>query len=317
MAALLWLHRRSEEPSVTSVDCYWKKSKLSSVGTSLKYVTLNELSLIKVPALPDIGQDFYNDVVVEGAAKRCEGIIFQSGIETNTARASLHRLALLFKMTDNRSVDGFKVFISNALKAHVCVGVERETRSQAKSASWYEVRYGRITASRLYEASKCKMYGGSLTETILGASKVIETVPMKRGKVLEDQVIQEISKQYQFKINKTGIFLKPEYPVFGASPDALSKTHCFEVKCPSKEKTISNFVDEYGTLRPKVFAQIQLQMLLTDRQSAYCCIASPTFETSREFQMIEVEYDRDACDTVMKNAEDFFNNAIFVHLMKS
>ncbi|GBP54758.1 hypothetical protein EVAR_90042_1 [Eumeta japonica] len=29
IAFLMWLHRRSEEPSCTSVECYWKKSKLS------------------------------------------------------------------------------------------------------------------------------------------------------------------------------------------------------------------------------------------------------------------------------------------------
>ncbi|GBP90081.1 hypothetical protein EVAR_27069_1 [Eumeta japonica] len=30
IAFLMWLHRRSEEPSCTSVECYWKKSKLQS-----------------------------------------------------------------------------------------------------------------------------------------------------------------------------------------------------------------------------------------------------------------------------------------------
>ncbi|KAF9787692.1 hypothetical protein SFRURICE_003177 [Spodoptera frugiperda] len=34
-ALLLWLHRRSEEPSITSITCYWKKTKLS-ICTSRK-----------------------------------------------------------------------------------------------------------------------------------------------------------------------------------------------------------------------------------------------------------------------------------------
>lgn len=44
IAFLMWVHRRSEEPSCTSVECYWKKSKLSRVGSSLKYITAKELS---------------------------------------------------------------------------------------------------------------------------------------------------------------------------------------------------------------------------------------------------------------------------------
>lgn len=40
----MWVHRRSEEPSCTSTECYWKKSKLSRVGSSLKYLTAKELS---------------------------------------------------------------------------------------------------------------------------------------------------------------------------------------------------------------------------------------------------------------------------------
>ncbi|XP_047541297.1 uncharacterized protein LOC125074114 [Vanessa atalanta] len=38
IAFLMWLHRRSEEPSTTATKCYWKKSKLSGIGTTLKMI---------------------------------------------------------------------------------------------------------------------------------------------------------------------------------------------------------------------------------------------------------------------------------------
>lgn len=44
IAFLMWVHRRSEEPSCTSVESYWMKSKLSRVGTTLKYMTSKDLS---------------------------------------------------------------------------------------------------------------------------------------------------------------------------------------------------------------------------------------------------------------------------------
>lgn len=43
VAFLMWVHRRSEDPSPTEVQCYWKKSVLSGVGTSLKYITVEEM----------------------------------------------------------------------------------------------------------------------------------------------------------------------------------------------------------------------------------------------------------------------------------
>lgn len=36
MALLMWVHRRSETPSPTEVECYWKKPKLSSVVNNPK-----------------------------------------------------------------------------------------------------------------------------------------------------------------------------------------------------------------------------------------------------------------------------------------
>ena len=42
--------------------------------------------------------------------------------------------------------------------------VRDDTVLQSKTTSWYKVRYGRITASRLYEASRCKTSDGSLSE---------------------------------------------------------------------------------------------------------------------------------------------------------
>lgn len=51
------LHRRSEEPATTSITNYWKKSKLSSVGTSLKIVRGRALgkgvSLLEVTSSTD------------------------------------------------------------------------------------------------------------------------------------------------------------------------------------------------------------------------------------------------------------------------
>ncbi|GBP79691.1 hypothetical protein EVAR_55827_1 [Eumeta japonica] len=64
--------------------------------------------------------------------------------------------------------------------------VKEETIEQSKSNLWFELRYGRITASKAYEVSRCKTADGTLVSLILGG-KIPETKHMKRGRVLEDQ----------------------------------------------------------------------------------------------------------------------------------
>ncbi|GBO11845.1 hypothetical protein AVEN_73387-1 [Araneus ventricosus] len=44
IALLMWLQRWSEEPAVTSVKSYWRKSNLSYVSTSMKFIKGIELA---------------------------------------------------------------------------------------------------------------------------------------------------------------------------------------------------------------------------------------------------------------------------------
>lgn len=48
----------------------------------------------------------------------------------------------------------------------------------------------------------------------------------------------------QIKINQVGLLLNREYVFCGASPDGVSTEYCIEVKCPSSEKNITNYVDK-------------------------------------------------------------------------
>lgn len=44
LALLMWIHRRSEKPAPTEVECYWKKSTLSKVGSVIKFVEAKDLA---------------------------------------------------------------------------------------------------------------------------------------------------------------------------------------------------------------------------------------------------------------------------------
>ncbi|GBP41349.1 hypothetical protein EVAR_84692_1 [Eumeta japonica] len=53
----------SEEPSCTSVECYWMKSKLSRVGSTLKYITASEMSnaKLRLPSNTEVFEKFLEE----------------------------------------------------------------------------------------------------------------------------------------------------------------------------------------------------------------------------------------------------------------
>ncbi|KAF9799883.1 hypothetical protein SFRURICE_017118 [Spodoptera frugiperda] len=83
--------------------------------------------------------------------------------ESETWAISMHQLTYKFK---ERCVEDFLKKIE--ITASLIKKVEEETREQSNSALWFELRYGRITASRAFEVSRCKTSDGTLISLILG-----------------------------------------------------------------------------------------------------------------------------------------------------
>ncbi|GBP80782.1 hypothetical protein EVAR_54227_1 [Eumeta japonica] len=182
IAFLLWIHQRSEEPSCTSIACYWKKSKLSRVGTSLKYMTTKDLSN-GAPSLPlNSGVlDKFLDIGRKKKLNNCELLKYQSSYICNSMQSlSMHQLKY-----KEESCETFlqKIVLSNETIAEI----EEETKEQHQNSLWFELRYGRITASRAFEFSRCKKNDGSLMALIIGGS-IPDTRAMKCGRLLENEV---------------------------------------------------------------------------------------------------------------------------------
>ncbi|KAF9793579.1 hypothetical protein SFRURICE_021596 [Spodoptera frugiperda] len=134
------------------------------------------------PILPANPSVFNN---LEEARKRkvedCQLLKYQPTYsESETWAISMHQLTYKFKE-----------------RCHLIKKVEEETREQSNSALWFELRYGRITASRAFEVSRCKTSDGTLISLILGG-KIPDTPAMKRGRVLEN----EVRKTVESKIKK-------------------------------------------------------------------------------------------------------------------
>ncbi|XP_023951326.2 uncharacterized protein LOC112055440 [Bicyclus anynana] len=286
IAFLMWIHRRSEEPACTSVTCYWKKSKLSSVGSSLKYMTAKELAN-GVPTLTS-KNSVYNkflEIGKKNKLKDCELLKYQSSYICDSLQSvSMHQLVLKY---NEQSCD---IFLKNVVLSNdIILDIEKATREQHKNSLWFELRYGRITASRAFEFSRCKKTDGTLIAQIIGAS-IPDTLAMKRGRKLEDDVRKTVGIHLGKNIKKCGLMLSKQYPMIAGTPDGICEDSIIEIKCPTSAKTYMNYVKN-GKPVEKYNTQMQIQMHLTGLQSGYFCVADKDYSTNKKVEIIRVIYD--------------------------
>ncbi|XP_074109918.1 uncharacterized protein LOC141534458 [Cotesia typhae] len=201
----------------------------------------------------------------------------------------------------------------------LCDNIEKETQYQADCDLWFSLRYGRITASKAYEASRCNTSNGTLVELLVGGQKLRNTKAMERGKELEATVLQQVEQKLKRKFQKCGLFLSQNHPYLGASPDAIDDEFVVEIKCPTSQKSFRTYIDtdNYNKIAMKYFIQMQMQMLFTGRNKAMFIVADPTFEETRQFKSIIIDYDSQVVEKLLKDLSKFWKNYIFKRLFNS
>lgn len=313
---MFWIHRRSEEPSVTSKECYWKRSALSKVGSSDDFLDLSGISGKECPKLGAPSSSVAEEFVA--MCPSLSGGIFDFFREAQCSAASVYQNFIVFKSSSVFSTleaENFVEYMKSNLTIVLCKEVERATRHQAASTLWFEMRFARITASVVYDAARCKTLQGSLVERIMGAQAPFQTEATLRGKKLEPLVLEEVGKIRNIKIQTAGIFLNKNYPMFGASPDGISTEYCIEIKCPSKDSSIKTYVVN-DIIQKKFMYQVQMQMFFAQKMKALFCVASPDFERSKQVSIYEVAVDKELCEEILEAADTFWKNAIFPLLCK-
>ena len=149
---------------------------------------------------------------------------------------------------------------------------------EQRSQEWFKKRYGRFTASEIYKILGIRGLGE--TGKSYAIDKAIEQLygemeenfvsyDMQRGTELEPLAFAKFKelKELDFlEVENCGFFEFEEHA--GASPDGLvSDNAILEIKCPKS----SNFFKLVATneIDPKYYAQMQMQMLATNRDKAY------------------------------------------------
>lgn len=304
---------------MTSVSCYWKASRLSAVGKSIKFIKARDLCKTDVEPLPPRDGSFLNEVLEKSKLEGRYDSVLTKYIKgaTDVENLSMHNLLLRFLKGQHGSTsDDFLTYCSSQMSTEVCNSAEKQTINQSESVLWHELRYARITASKAHEAAHCHTLEGSLVETVLGANSLKDSAAMMRGRTLEKEVRREIEKIKGIKINLCGLKISPQYPVMGASPDGICNDYVIEIKCPSTEKAITNYIKN-GQITEKYNAQIQMQMFFSKKKQGLFCLADVYFESSKSISILTVDYNEQYCLDILKKCTAFWKTAIFPVLKES
>lgn len=202
-ALIAWLHRRTEEASPTSVECYWQKPKLAKIGNTIRTILIKDMtgkstkqSKIRRLESPDV---FHNKILKLGVEKKSQCTYFKVLNQwDNELSISMHAMSVQYPGKRNVVAD-FLNFCSSRMTDENCNLAAKQTKLQSNSTLWFELRFSRITASVLYEASRCKTVDGSLVNKIMGGTD-FDSAAMARGRELEGLVIREVEKQLGVKI---------------------------------------------------------------------------------------------------------------------
>ena len=168
--------------------------------------------------------------------------------------------------------------------------VEERTRTQAKCKRWFELRAGRITASKLHQAIHTSHLqpSVSLVKSICYPEqrKFLSAACQygcKHEDIARQAYVEKLRMDHEnFMVIQCSLILDPEFPFMGATPDGLVNCKCcdtgvLEIKCPfsCKNKDVAETAsenpsfflnDDNGQVTLKkdhaYFFQVQLQMKL-------------------------------------------------------
>lgn len=151
------------------------KSKLSRVGTTLKYIQAKDFEIEKKmrkrqsASTSNSQDDILAEVIKKGleVESKAELLSFFSNENRISCQdLELHSLMYLYEDLCHCCPDEFLLFCSVKMKPDDCIKANKLTFGQSSTNAWFRLRYGRITASKFYEASHCKV-DGSLVQVKL------------------------------------------------------------------------------------------------------------------------------------------------------
>lgn len=187
---------------------------------------------------------------------------------------------------------------------------------EQRSDIWFAERCGFITGSRLNdvmakiktgEAASRKNYKLQLAIeriTKKPAESIYINEAMQRGIDFEDAAVNCFEAKTGVFTEKCGFIKSSEIPWLGASPDRLiGDDAILECKVPNT-LTHSDYIID-GIVPKKYIAQVQCQMLVTNRSKGYFISWDDRFIDGLELFVVETKRDDEYLDNLIKEVNQF------------
>jgi putative phage-type endonuclease len=178
------------------------------------------------------------------------------------------------------------------------------------SDSWFQVRIGKVTASRVADVIAKTKTGYSATRDNYMAQLVCERLTGQKGESFSNAAMQHGTdteplaraayEAFQdILVDEVGFVPHPSIIMAGASPDGLvSDDGLLEIKCPNTATHIETLLSQ--TVPGKYNTQMQFQMACTGRQ--WCDFVSFDNRLPEELQLFVKRVPRD--NDFIKQMED-------------
>lgn len=155
-------------------------------------------------------------------------------------------------------------------------------RMEQGSPEWYEIRRGKMTASRAQaignngKGLETYIFSLMAEKYSIGVQANVVTDDMARGNELEAQARDTYAIESGENVEQVG-FVEVS-PHVGCSPDGLiGATGGLEIKCPNDEKYFRILMDGWNVMDPKYVWQVQMSMLVTERKYWILAFFNPNF----------------------------------------
>ena len=128
------------------------------------------------------------------------------------------------------------------------------TRGQANNLEWKGLSKGRVTASNFYRVHtkvgslqrKSNTDCSKIVESFLNPQNIWHLSQISRGVQLEQTAVEKLRIQLlqqdhsNANIRECGLFIHPQQPYTGSSPDGICSGDCcegrfVEIKCPTRD----------------------------------------------------------------------------------
>ena len=259
--------------------------------------------------------------VLDGAPRGATGLIFQyeSDTDADLKAICMDRMVREFIRDGGGDCGAFVDHCARKMDKELCQRVQIATKAQSACALWHSMRFGRVTASKVYTVAHCVTAVKPLVMAVMGATKLRDTAAMERGRRLEPAVLAKVGQVCQIRIKRCGIVLSQRCPMLGASPDGMTPDEkiVVEVKCPTTEDSRRRYLLTDGNVAAKHVAQLQVLMALTGAETALFCVADPHFEESGKVSICTVQYDKVAAEELISACVSFWSQHVFTELYAS